>query len=110
MYTMHNRRRFLATLSSAVAAGLIGPSNWVAQEAPPETTTIWLARNRSIYIAPQYTRWGPAAGRRLYRHPLCNDRCGHEADSRHIVQEFQIGGTKAGPARSESMGFPKGYE
>ena len=58
MYTMHNRRRFLATLSSAVAAGLIGPSNSVAQEAPPETTTIRLARNRSICIAPQYVVGG----------------------------------------------------
>ena len=45
MYMMQDRRRFLATLSSAGAAGLIGPSNSVAQEAPPETTTIRLARN-----------------------------------------------------------------
>ena len=58
MYTMQDRRRFLATLSSAVAAGLIGPSNSVAQEAPPETTTIRLARNRSICIAPQYVVGG----------------------------------------------------
>jgi hypothetical protein len=54
MYIMQDRRRFLATLSSAGAAGLIGPSNSVAQEAPPETTTIRLARSRSICIAPQY--------------------------------------------------------
>jgi NitT/TauT family transport system substrate-binding protein len=54
MYTMQDRRRFLATLSSAGAAGLIGCSNSVAQDAPPETTTIRLARNPSICIAPQY--------------------------------------------------------
>ena len=58
MYTMQNRRRFLATLSSAGAAGLIGTPNSVAQEAPPETTIIRLARNRSICIAPQYVVGG----------------------------------------------------
>src|SRR5262249_20319398 len=54
MYMMQDRRRFLAALSSAGAAGLIGASHSVAQEAPPETTTIRLARSRSICIAPQY--------------------------------------------------------
>ena len=49
-----NRRRFLATLSAAGAARLIGPSSSFAQEAPPETTTIRLAKNRTICIAPQY--------------------------------------------------------
>jgi hypothetical protein len=32
MYTMQDRRRFLATLSSAGAAGLIGASNSVAHQ------------------------------------------------------------------------------
>src|SRR5215475_6508223 len=54
MYAMQNRRRFLSTLSSAGAAGLFGCSNSVAQEAPPETTTIRLAKNPSLCIAPQY--------------------------------------------------------
>src|SRR5436309_404090 len=54
MQSTQSRRRFLATLSSAGAAGLIGASNSVAQEAPPETTTIQLARNPSLCIAPQY--------------------------------------------------------
>jgi NitT/TauT family transport system substrate-binding protein len=54
MYTIQDRRRFLATLSSAGAAGLIGPSNSVAQEVPPETTTVRLAKSRSLCIAPQY--------------------------------------------------------
>jgi NitT/TauT family transport system substrate-binding protein len=54
MYTMQDRRRFLATLSSAGAAGLIGTPTSFAQEAPPETTTIRLAKNPSLCIAPQY--------------------------------------------------------
>jgi NitT/TauT family transport system substrate-binding protein len=51
---MQDRRRFLATLSSAGAAGLMGRSNSLAQEAPPETTIIRLAKNQSLCIAPQY--------------------------------------------------------
>jgi len=54
MQTTQSRRSFLATLSSAGAAGLIGAPPSFAQEAPPETTTIRLARSRSICIAPQY--------------------------------------------------------
>jgi len=54
MYAMQNRRRFLSTLSSAGAAGLFGCSNSIAQEAPPETTTIRLAKSPSLCIAPQY--------------------------------------------------------
>ncbi len=54
MDVTQNRRRFLATLSSGGVAGLIGGSNSFAQEAPPETTTIRLAKNQSLCIAPQY--------------------------------------------------------
>ena len=54
MAVTQDRRRFLATLSSAGVAGLVGASNSVAQEAPPETTTIRLAKNQSLCIAPQY--------------------------------------------------------
>jgi NitT/TauT family transport system substrate-binding protein len=54
MQTTQTRRRFLAALSAASAAGLIGTSTSVAQETPPETTTIRLAKNRSLCIAPQY--------------------------------------------------------
>jgi NitT/TauT family transport system substrate-binding protein len=54
MYKIEDRRRFLATLSSAGAAWLVGASNSSAQEAPPETTTIRLAKSRSLCIAPQY--------------------------------------------------------
>jgi hypothetical protein len=36
MYVMQDRRRFLATLSSAGVAGLIGPSNSVANKTSEE--------------------------------------------------------------------------
>jgi NitT/TauT family transport system substrate-binding protein len=54
MDVMQDRRRFLATLSSAGAAGLICGSKSLAQEGPPETTTIRLAKNPSLCVAPQY--------------------------------------------------------
>ena len=54
MQTTQNRRRFLATMSSAGAAGLMGVRNSLAQEAPPETTTIRLARHSGICNAPQF--------------------------------------------------------
>ena len=52
MQSTQNRRRFLTTLSSAGAAGLIGVSDALAQQAPPETTTIRLAKYPSICVAP----------------------------------------------------------
>jgi NitT/TauT family transport system substrate-binding protein len=51
---VQSRRRFLATLSSAGALGLIGGETSSAQDAPPETTTIRLVKNAGICIAPQY--------------------------------------------------------
>src|SRR5262245_12139287 len=54
MQTTQSRRRFLATLSSAGAAGIIGAPSSFAQDAPPETTTVRLAKNPSLCIAPQY--------------------------------------------------------
>ncbi|MEA2945735.1 MAG: NitT/TauT family transport system substrate-binding protein [Alphaproteobacteria bacterium] len=62
MKAIQSRRRFLATLSSAGAAGLIGSSDSLAQglaqelsqESPPETTTIRLTKIPGICIAPQY--------------------------------------------------------
>jgi NitT/TauT family transport system substrate-binding protein len=53
MEIAQTRRRFLSTLSSAGAAGLIGTSRSAAQQGL-ETTTIRLAKNRSLCIAPQY--------------------------------------------------------
>jgi NitT/TauT family transport system substrate-binding protein len=54
MKTIQNRRRFLTTLSSASAASLMGAPASFAQGEPPETTTIRLAKSRSICVAPQY--------------------------------------------------------
>ena len=54
MRSTQSRRRFLATLSSAGAAALMGTGTSLAQDGPPETTTIRLARIPSICRAPQY--------------------------------------------------------
>src|SRR5712671_196268 len=54
MPTIQNRRRFLATLSSFGAAGLLGSPNSGAQDAPSETTTIRLVKSPSLCVAPQY--------------------------------------------------------
>src|SRR5262247_827346 len=53
MQTTQSRRSFLATLSSAGVVGL-GAAHSFAQEAPPELTTIRLAKNQSLCIQPQY--------------------------------------------------------
>ncbi len=54
MKTIQNRRRFLATLSAAGAASLIGAPNSDAQEGQLETTTVRLTKMPGICIAPQY--------------------------------------------------------
>jgi NitT/TauT family transport system substrate-binding protein len=54
MQSTQSRRRFLATLSSAGVAGLIGAPDALAQQAPPETTTVRLGKIAGICIAPQY--------------------------------------------------------
>jgi NitT/TauT family transport system substrate-binding protein len=51
---IQNRRRFLATLSSAAAVTLIDAQDSFSQEAPPETTTVRLGKIYGICIAPQY--------------------------------------------------------
>jgi NitT/TauT family transport system substrate-binding protein len=52
-----HRRKFLH-LAAGVAAWPVGASNSLAQEAPPETTTVRLAKNPSLCIAPQYVAEG----------------------------------------------------
>jgi NitT/TauT family transport system substrate-binding protein len=55
MQPIQSRRRFLATLSSAGVAGLMGAPDSLAQQAPPETTTVRLAKaGASICGAPLY--------------------------------------------------------
>ena len=54
MSMMQTRRRFLTTLSLAGAARLMRAPRALATEAAPETTTVRLAKNPGICIAPQY--------------------------------------------------------
>jgi NitT/TauT family transport system substrate-binding protein len=51
---IQNRRRFLATLSAAGAAGVVAAPKVLAAEHAPETTTIRLTQIPGICIAPQY--------------------------------------------------------
>jgi NitT/TauT family transport system substrate-binding protein len=51
---VQNRRHFLATLSASGALSLFGAAKSFAQEAPPETTALRLAKINGICIAPQY--------------------------------------------------------
>jgi NitT/TauT family transport system substrate-binding protein len=54
MQILQNRRHFLASLSAAGAAGLVGTRRSLADEGPPETTTIRIAKTLGICSAPQY--------------------------------------------------------
>jgi NitT/TauT family transport system substrate-binding protein len=49
-----NRRHFLASLSAAGAAGVLSPRGSLADEAPPEVTSVRLSKIPGICIAPQY--------------------------------------------------------
>jgi NitT/TauT family transport system substrate-binding protein len=54
MTSYHNRRRFLAGLSAASAAGFLGLGNAQAAEPPPETATVRLAAAPATCAAPLY--------------------------------------------------------
>jgi NitT/TauT family transport system substrate-binding protein len=54
MQIMPSRRDFLVSASLAGAAGILGAPGALADEAPPETTTVRLRRDPSICIAPEY--------------------------------------------------------
>src|SRR5262245_19730990 len=54
MQIRQKRRDFLATLSAASAASALGARSPLADEGPPETTTIRLRRDPSICVAPWY--------------------------------------------------------
>ncbi len=54
MHMIQNRRDFLATASMAAAAGVLGARRALADEGPPETTTLRLARIPAICAAPGY--------------------------------------------------------
>ena len=51
---VQTRRRFLTTLSLAVAGGLIGPSRASGAEGVLETTTLRLTRTPALCVAPLY--------------------------------------------------------
>jgi NitT/TauT family transport system substrate-binding protein len=54
MHIIQSRRDFLATLSAAGAASVLGARAALADEGPPETTTIRLALDPAICIAAWY--------------------------------------------------------
>jgi NitT/TauT family transport system substrate-binding protein len=54
MQLVQSRRDFLATASKAAAAGVLGGRRALADEGPPEVTTIRLRRDPSICVAPWY--------------------------------------------------------
>ena len=58
MSIIHNRRQFLTTLSLACAASLVRGPPSAAAEGALETTTVRLAKNEGICIAPQYIAEG----------------------------------------------------
>jgi NitT/TauT family transport system substrate-binding protein len=49
-----NRRDFLASASLAAAAGVLGAHGTLADEGPPETTTVRLVKQVGTCTAPQY--------------------------------------------------------
>jgi NitT/TauT family transport system substrate-binding protein len=54
MQTLHSRRSFLASLSLAGAASLLDRDGSLAQERPPETTTVRIPTGTLICNAPTY--------------------------------------------------------
>ena len=54
MKVIQSRRDFLASASLAAAAGVIGARGSLADEAPPEVTTIRLPFNSNLCLAPQF--------------------------------------------------------
>jgi NitT/TauT family transport system substrate-binding protein len=54
MQLWHTRRGFVASVSAAGAVGLISGAPALADEGPPETTTVRLTSASGICVAPQY--------------------------------------------------------
>jgi NitT/TauT family transport system substrate-binding protein len=54
MPIIQSRRDFLGGLTAAGAAGVLGGRGALADEGPPETTTIRLPFNTNLCVAPQY--------------------------------------------------------
>ena len=75
MQIMQSRRDFLAGLSAAGAASVSAARGSLADEAPPEVTTIRLRKSSAICLAPAIHRRGPAARRGVHRYPLHAGHC-----------------------------------
>ena len=54
MQIIQSRRDFLTSASAAAAAGVLGARGSLAEDGPPEVTTIRLTKIPGICIAPQY--------------------------------------------------------
>jgi NitT/TauT family transport system substrate-binding protein len=54
MQMTQSRRDFLASLSAAGAAGVLGARASLADEGPPETATVRILKEAAVCIAPQY--------------------------------------------------------
>jgi NitT/TauT family transport system substrate-binding protein len=54
MHIMQSRRDFLASISAAGAAGMLGARASLADEGPPETTTLRLPLDPNLCAAPWY--------------------------------------------------------
>ena len=54
MHIIQSRRDFLLSASLAAAAGVFGARTTLADEGPPETSTIRLGRIGSLCLAPEY--------------------------------------------------------
>ena len=70
MHIMQSRRDFLAGLSAAGAERFSAPGASLADEGPPETTTLRLPFDPNICLAPAVYRRGAAACGRVHRYPL----------------------------------------
>ena len=78
MQIIQSRRDFLASLSAAGAAGLSAPGASLADEAPPETTTVRLPNILAASaIAPLYFAEELLRAEGLHRRPLRASRGGH---------------------------------
>ena len=75
MQIIESRRDFLPALSAAGAAAALWRPGSLADEAPPETTTIRLIKITGICIAPQYVAEELLRGR-LHRGPLRRGEAG----------------------------------
>ena len=70
MHTMQSRRDFSPRCQRLAEQASSACGDPFPTRAPPETTTIRLARDPNICLAPLEHRRGAAAGRRVHQYPL----------------------------------------